>query len=320
VIDAPLIEASGISRRFGEKLALSDVSLRIDRGEVHALLGPNGAGKTTLLRVLSSLVYPSSGSVRVLGLETTNSPRGLRQQLGLVPSGDRSFYLRISGFENLLFFARLHGMRRREAAARARAVLAKVDLAEAADVPVGVYSHGMQKRLSVARALLTDPSILLIDEATHDLDPEGAHRVRGLVSEIAREGAAVVWATQRVDEIRGFAENVTLLHRGSVRFSGSVARLMSHAVSRRYLVQLENGRLSRGELRPALEQALGGLGRILDPRPSDPDHYRLSLEDGAVIGDALVSLAAAEIRVLSCTQERSEIEEAFLSLTTEASE
>lgn len=256
----------------------------------------------------------------MLGLETTNSPRELRQHLGLVPSGDRSFYLRISGFENLLFFARLHGMRRRAAAKRVRDVLAKVDLAEAADVRVGVYSHGMQKRLSVARALLTDPAILLLDEATHDLDPEGAHRVRELVSAIAHDGAGVVWTTQRVDEIRGFADNVTLLHRGSMRFSGSVAHLMSHAVSRRYLVQLENGRLSGSALRPALERALGGLGTIHDPRPSDPDHYLLSLADGALIGDALVSLAAAEVRVLSCTQERSEIEEAFLSLTTDASE
>jgi ABC-type multidrug transport system ATPase subunit len=309
------VEAMEVTRRFGTKVVLSDVSLSVARGQIQALLGPNGAGKTTLLRILTGLLEPSEGSVRVLGVDTVGSPRGLRQLIGLVPSGDRSFYLRITGLENLVFFARLHGMRRREAVARAGTVLEEVGLASAARTRVGHYSHGMQKRLSVARALLTEPPILLVDEATHDLDPDGALRVRDLVGAAAARGAAVVWATQRLDEIRGLAHGVTLLSEGKVRFSGSVAELMEHAEPRRYLVRLRNGRPADYLLESAGRTALGGLGSIRAAGDGFGEHYLLSLADGTVLGDALAALTEADISVLACREERSEIEEAFLSLT-----
>ena len=142
-------------RQFGDHVVLREVSLELGAGRIHALLGPNGAGKTTLIRILAGLLTPTSGQVRVLGEDIGGGPRQLRQRLGLLPAGDRSFYLRLSGLENLVFFARLHGMRRKQAVARSRALLREVGLEEAERRPVGAYSHGMQKRLSVARALLT---------------------------------------------------------------------------------------------------------------------------------------------------------------------
>ncbi|MBA2297615.1 MAG: ABC transporter ATP-binding protein, partial [Actinobacteria bacterium] len=220
----PAIDARRVARSFGSRRALVEVSLAVAAGEIHALLGPNGAGKTTLLRVLGGLMAPDSGSVTVLGADATRSLRSHRARIGLVPSGDRSFYLRISGLENLVFFARLYGLRRRAATERANEVLAAVGLEAEARLPVGEFSHGMQKRLSVARALLTRPSVLLVDEATHDLDPHAARVVRELVREISAGGAAVVWATQRIDEIRGLAQDVTLLRAGEVRYTGSVVK------------------------------------------------------------------------------------------------
>jgi ABC-2 type transport system ATP-binding protein len=310
-----VVEARSVSRSFGQKQALRGVSLAVDRGEVQALLGPNGAGKTTLLRVLSGFLAPTGGEARIMGVDTRNSPREVRRSLGLVPSGDRSFYLRISGIENLTFFARLHGLPKREAFARAQQALEHVDLAEAARRPVGVYSHGMQKRLSVARALLSKPSVLLVDEATHDLDPEASHRVRHLVSSLAERGTAVLWTTQRIDEIRSFAHGVTLLDRGEVRFCGSVPELMSHATATRYVLRLRNGGSSAVELLSVLEQALAGRGTIRPSRRGDEEHWVLGLTEGIVLGDALAALTAAEVQVLACREERSEIEDAFLSLT-----
>ena len=137
-----------------------------------------------------------------------------------MPSSDRSAYQRISGVENLAFFARMHGLRKKAAYARARAVLDDVGLADRGDDPVGGWSHGMQQRLSVARALLTEPPVLLIDEATHDLDPEAAATVRELIAARADRGTAVLWATQRLDELRGFAGQVTLMSGGSAAFRG----------------------------------------------------------------------------------------------------
>jgi ABC-2 type transport system ATP-binding protein len=115
--------ARGLTRRFGPKVALDDVRFEVGQGELHALLGPNGAGKTTLIRILLGLLEPTEGSVELLGGEVRRNIRELRHLIGFVPSGDRSFYLRISGLENLVFFARLHGVARREAVERSREVL-----------------------------------------------------------------------------------------------------------------------------------------------------------------------------------------------------
>lgn len=308
-----VIEADHVSRAFGSRRALVDVSLHLDAGETQALLGPNGAGKTTLLRILAGLITPTSGRVTVLGRDTSREDRLLRQAMGLVPSGDRSFYLRISGLENLVFFARLQGLGRRQAVARSLEVLESVGLTDAARVPAGEYSHGMQKRLAVARALLTDPAVLLVDEATHDLDPEGGRVVRDLVAKLARRGAAVVWATQRIEEIRGFVDGVTLLDHGEVRFAGSVSELLAQTECRRYLVQLRNGR--PGEALPSLSNVLGKAGLLSRALDGTPDHYLLLLTDGAVLGEALARFTAANVQVLSCREERPQIEEAFLLLT-----
>ena len=152
------VNVCDVVRMFGDVTALDGVSLRLEAGQIEALLGRNGAGKTTLVRVLAGLVEPTSGSATVAGIDAAGSPRDLRRAIGLIPSGDRTFYLRISGLENLVFFARLQGLRRRAARAQAERALAQVGLTEAARAPVGTYSHGMQKRLSIARALLVEPS------------------------------------------------------------------------------------------------------------------------------------------------------------------
>lgn len=309
----PAIEAEEVSRVFGANSALVAVSLDVGHGAIRGLLGPNGAGKTTLVRILAGLVTPTTGRVRVLGRDAAQADRTLRQVIGLVPSGDRSFYLRISGLENLVFFARLHGLHRRHAVSRSLEVLESVGLTAAARRPVGEYSHGMQKRLSVARALLTQPAVLLVDEATHDLDPQGARIVRELVGALARRGTAVVWATQRIEEIKGFVHEVTLLDRGEVRFSGTVSELLGEADSRRFLVHLRNGaQIPAGSSLAELLGPAGGLTRAPD---GSAEHYMLRLADDTVLGDALARLSAGNVQVLSCREVRPEIEEAFLRLT-----
>jgi ABC-type multidrug transport system ATPase subunit len=310
-----LIEAVDVSRRFGESIALDGVSLSIAGGEISALLGPNGAGKTTLLRILCGLLDPHAGSVRVLGFDTRRSPKALRQRIGLIPSGDRTFYLRVSGLENLVFFARLHGLSRRAAVTRSLEVLEQVGLRGAERQRVGTYSHGMQKRLAVARALLLEPDVMLIDEATHDLDPEGAAQVRELVGDLARRGSAVLWTTQRLDEIRGFADSVTVLNEGRVRFAGSVPELMSHALPRRYLLRVQNGSASGEALEPMLQAALADLGTISTASEEGGSDFVLVLGEQTALGDALRSLLGADVQIDACREEKSQIEEAFMRLT-----
>jgi ABC-2 type transport system ATP-binding protein len=262
-------------------------------------------------------VKPDTGTARVLGIDTWECPRELRARMGLVPSGDRSLYLRISGLENLLFFGRLHGMSRRQASARAWEVLELVDLTDAARLRSAFYSHGMQKRLSIARALLTEPDVLLIDEATHDLDPEAAARMRELVRNLADQGAAVIWATQRIEEIRGFADSVTLLRQGQAAFQGTVSQLIALAAPRRYVLRLRNGRASGPELEPLLRDAVAGGGTIVAADDGDPEDFLLHLAHEAILGDVLAALTAGGVDVLGCREERSEIENAYLNLASE---
>jgi ABC-2 type transport system ATP-binding protein len=313
----PAVDARGLRHRFrsSTRPALRGVDLTVAPGEVRALLGPNGAGKTTLLRVLAGLLRPDEGVLRLGGRDGLDGGVDVREQIGLMPSGDRSLYLRLSGLENLVFFARLQGYRRRDAIVRAEQVLAAVGLADVGRKPVRSYSHGMQKRLSFARALLVDPRVLLIDEATHDLDPRAAVTVRELAREAAAGGTAVVWATQRLDEIRGFADTVTLLDRGRVRFAGSVPELMRHAAGSSYLLQLRNGGSPAAELESKLRVALGGSATIAQAERAGEGHYVLSLLDGVILGDALGALAGAGVEIVACREERSEIEQAFVALT-----
>jgi ABC-2 type transport system ATP-binding protein len=302
----PAIEVDGLHRSFGPVHALKGVDLEVAAGEVHALLGPNGAGKTTLMRILSGLVDPSEGSAYVLSRRAGRSPE-LRALIGMVPPGDRTFYLRLSGLENLIFFARLHGLRRRAARARALELLEAVGLAEPGRRPISTYSHGMQKRLSFARALLPDPRLLLVDEATHDLDPVAAQQVRDLTAECARGGTAVLWATQRIEELHGFAQRVTLLDHGTVAFGGSVAALVAMGGADRHVLELGPGGRA-----PVLDAALGSLL----PGP-DAGHVLLTLAPGVALGTAVTALVEAGAEILSCRDERPPIERAFLAVTAE---
>ncbi len=320
VSSAPAVEVRGLTHRFGERVALRDVFLEVHPGEVHALLGPNGAGKTTLLRILTGGLLPDAGAVSLLGLAASGLvSKEYRRRFGLVPSGDRTFYLRLSGFENLLFFARLHGLPKREAARRAWAMLEGVGLAEVGREPVNAYSHGMQKRLSVARAMLMDPPVLLVDEATHDLDPEGAERVRDLVREAAARGAAVVWATQRIEEIRGFADRVTLLHRGEVRFVGSIPAFLAAVPAGGFLVHVRPERADDGSVLERARAAVGGCATVRAAAEPDGAHLVVTPAEGRPLGEALGALRAAGLEILGVREERPGIEQAFLWFTGEGS-
>ena len=178
----------------------------------------------------------------------------------------------------------------------------------------------MQRRLAVARALLCEPSIMLVDEATHDLDPEGARAVRALVAKAARERSiAVLWTTQRLEEIAGFADRVTLLDTGRTRFCGSVDDLIAHSLVRRYVLTMPGLEESREIVALRASGALAGRGDI-GVVPSDRDRYVLELREQAVRGDALAALTAAGFPIVACRPDRSEIEEAFIALTRREAE
>ena len=199
--------------------ALDGVDLEVPTGTLVGLVGPNGAGKSTLLRILAGLVVRDSGELAVLGRSPDDDDAEYRRQVGYAVSDERSHFWRLTGRENLRFFAALNGA----STARITSALAEVGLAEAADRPVREYSTGMKQRLSLARALLGEPRVVLLDEPTRGLDPGGAARLRQLVRQelLGRRGATVVYATHDLSEMRDFCEALLVLSRGRVVATGA---------------------------------------------------------------------------------------------------
>lgn len=198
--------------------ALHAVTVRVDRGEIFGLVGPNGAGKTTFLKILSTLLLPSEGRAWVNGVELARDAGSVKRAIGLATGEERGFYWRLSGRENLEFFAGVQGFAPRAARDKATTLLELVDLLPMARDPVARYSTGMHQRLGLARAMLGNPPVLLLDEPTRSLDPTAAHGVRSLVQRVVREeGTTVVMTTHNLEEAERMCHRVAILIGGTIR-------------------------------------------------------------------------------------------------------
>lgn len=199
--------------------ALTDISLQVAPGEVLCLMGPNGAGKSTLLRILAGMLVPTTGSARVLGTDLTATDAAFRGRVAFMVGEERSFHWPLSGRQNLAFFAALHGHAPAPGRTLSAALLDRVGLTEAADRPFSTYSRGMRQRLALARGLLGAPSLVLLDEPTLGLDPQGARDLRRFLRDdvIRGAGRTAVIGTNDPAEARALGDRVVFLDRGHVR-------------------------------------------------------------------------------------------------------
>jgi ABC-2 type transport system ATP-binding protein len=214
-------------RPAAEAAALTDVTLAIEEGEVFGLLGPNGSGKTTFLKLLSTILLPTSGTARIFGYDVLREPRKVRQMIALVTAEERSLYWRLTGRQNLQFFASLYGLDGRRVDAKIGELLELFVLADAANVRVAEYSTGMRQKLAIARGLLSDPKLLFLDEPTRGLDPAAAHNLLNLVKERAVEHFenTVILTTHIAREVEQLCDRIATLHHGTITYLGAVETL-----------------------------------------------------------------------------------------------
>lgn len=213
------IEVLHLRKRFGAIEALRGVNLTVKPGEIVALLGPNGAGKSTLLRIVATLIEPDGGSVRIAGRDPSAEPLAARGSIGLMLGEERSLYWRLSGRQNLDFFAALQGVPRTQVSDRTSGLLERFGLADVADRRCGQYSTGMRARLGLARALIAAPPVLLLDEPARSLDPVAAADLRGLLCELAGDGqTAVLYATHDLHDAAEIAQRTIGIDDGAIVF------------------------------------------------------------------------------------------------------
>ncbi len=224
-----MIEFQHVSRSYGSKPAVADLSLAIPGSELFALLGPNGAGKTTTIKMLVGLMQPSSGTLRIGGYDVVRQPREAARLLGLVPD-EPYLYERLSGREFLEFVADMRGLARDDAARRINREIANFELAGFVGDRAETYSHGMRQRLAFAAALVHEPSVLVLDEPMVGLDPRSVRLLKDLLRQRVRQGMTVFMSTHSLPLAEELADRVGILDRGRLKFVGTQAELKAQTL------------------------------------------------------------------------------------------
>ena len=233
-----MIVATGLTRRFGDLVAVDGLDLEVERGEVFGFLGPNGAGKTTTVRMLAALIAPTSGTATVAGQRLGAANREIRQRVGVLTETP-GLYRRLSAWDNLLFFARLHRVPSPEG--QVERYLKMFELWDRRAEPAGAYSKGMRQKLAIARALLHEPEILFLDEPTASLDPEAAKVVRELIETLRSKERTIFLCTHNLDEADRLCDRVALFNQRLITV-GEPERLREQMYGRRTVIHLADPR------------------------------------------------------------------------------
>jgi ABC-2 type transport system ATP-binding protein len=307
---APVIQTAALSRRFGEKNAVDQLTLEVQPGEIFGFLGHNGAGKTTTVRLLNGVLEPTSGQIRVLGLDPRTQGPALRLRTGVLtetPSLDE----RLTARDNLSFYADLYNVPSPEVSARVNSLLAEFELADRADDKVGGYSKGMKQRLALGRALLHNPAVLFLDEPTAALDPVAARHVHTLVETLARrQGCTVFLCTHNLVEAQKLCDRVAVMEQGRLVALGTPAEL-----TRRYVKRLEvDLEVDPVQIDLAL-QILGGLPQLVSKAPRrENDTLSLTLAGRESIPELLSILLQKGLRVYRLAPQEVNLEEVYFAL------
>ena len=232
-----VIDAQNLTKRYGKFVAVDSLNLAVEKGEVFGLLGPNGSGKTTSILMLLGLTDPSSGQVRVLGFDPVRQPLSVKRHVGYLPD-QIGFYDGLTARENLSYIARLNGLSRKDAKQRIEAAVERMGLTSVIDKKVKTFSRGMRQRLGVAKLLLKQPQIIIMDEPTLGLDPEAARMFLQLIRDLKETEITILLSSHLLHQVQEICDRVALFHRGSVVLTGTVGELAQRVLGGAYHIKL----------------------------------------------------------------------------------
>jgi lipooligosaccharide transport system ATP-binding protein len=312
VVDAaaqlPLVHARGLVKGFGELVAVDGVDFDVERGEAFGFLGPNGAGKTSTMRMIGCVSPPSGGTLSILGLDPVTQGADIRARLGVVPQQD-TLDMELTVRENIIIYGRYFGLPRGDLGKRADELIDFVQLNDRAHDKVEPLSGGMKRRLTIARSLVNDPEVLLLDEPTTGLDPQARHTVWDRLFRLKQRGVTLILTTHYMDEAEQLCDRLVVMDKGKIAAEGSPQELIRR-YSTREVVELR----FRGENRPEevadeLKSRMDGFVRRFEALP---DRLLLYTDDGDATASHLHELGLQPDSVLV---RRSTLEDVFLHLT-----
>jgi ABC-2 type transport system ATP-binding protein len=309
-----VIEVEGLTHHYGQHVAVDDISFSVREGEILGLLGPNGAGKTTTVRLLNGLFPPTSGRMRVLGMDPASQGDLIRRKSGVLTETP-ALYERLTAHQNLNFFGTLNGMPSAELKARSDELLTFFDLKSRADDRAGTYSKGMKQRLALARALLHHPTLLFLDEPTSGLDPEASQQVHELISTIRnRNGHSVLMATHNLFEAERLCDRLVVMSKGKLLAFGSLHELRSRLAPGLWVNISLLSPLAEDVL---LGFAVAGLQKIETP---DSHCVKMQVAEEAVIPQVVASLVQKGAQIVSLQQNQVSLEEIYFMLQNQQKE
>ena len=268
-----VITAHGLSKRYGDAVAVDGVHFSIARGEIFGLLGPNGAGKTTTILMMLGLTDVTAGEIRVLGHDPVREPLAVKRRVGYLPDLV-GFYDQLTARENLAYTARLMGLSAVARAKRIDEALARVHLVDVADRRTGTFSRGMRQRLGLAEILMKEAEIAILDEPTSGLDPQATVDFLALIAQLKRDGVTVLLSSHLLDQVQRMCDRVALFQSGRIALMGKVSELARKVLGGGFVVEIEGSVPAGTELDSRL-QAIPGVTSI---ERTSADHYRITAD------------------------------------------
>ena len=301
------VEINGLTKTFGQQTAVDQVSFNIKRGEVFGLLGPNEAGKTTTLRMMTTLLQPTSGDIKIFGHDVKTESQTVRSLFGLTgqyASVDED----ISARENLMIFSRLNGLSRQEAKARTAELLEEFSLVNSADNAISNFSGGMRRRLDLAVSLITRPALIFLDEPTTGLDPRTRTQMWDTIRQLVAAGSTIVLTTQYLEEADELADRIAVIDHGKLVSIGTPAELKAQVGGAKLRVEVADD-----------AQAEQARGVMADTLPATPQVTRnvveVAIDDINTVAGVLQAITAAGVTMTNMSVEQPSMDDVFFALT-----
>jgi ABC-2 type transport system ATP-binding protein len=308
----PVVEISQLGKKYGEFVALEDLSLSVGRGQILGFIGPNGAGKTTTIKILVGLARPTAGTARIAGHDCEHETEKIKQLVGYMPDGFGSYdNMRVR--EYLDFFGAAFGIRKRRRRERIAEVLEITGSTYMQDRYVESLSHGMQQRIGIARTLLHDPEVLIFDEPANGLDPQARIEMRELLLELARSGKTLIVTSHILPELARICDQVAIITQGKLRASGPLDQIM-RALSQRRTIEIQLPTEGSVEHATTVLGGLLGEDEPVTPSPAEATVRFETTRDDGQLSETLSGLIAGGVAVSQFRELQSDLEDAFLSV------